>query len=69
MIEKNYAGLDGFIWWMGVVENRSDPLGIGRCQVRIYGWHTGSLVEIPREDLPWAQAVHSLNARSFAALK
>ena len=69
MIEKNYAGLDGFVWWMGVVENRSDPLGLGRCQVRIYGWHTGSLSEIPREDLPWAQAVHSLNARSFAAPK
>jgi len=69
MIEKNYSGLDGFVWWMGVVENRSDPLGLGRCQVRIYGWHTSSLTEIPREDLPWAQAVHSLNARSFSVPK
>lgn len=69
MIEKNYAGLDGFVWWMGVVENRADPLGLGRCQVRIYGWHTGSLSDIPKEDLPWAHPVHALNAKSFSTPK
>lgn len=69
MMEKNYAGLDGFVWWMGVVENRNDPLNIGRCQVRIYGFHTESLSNIPTEDLPWAHPVHSLNARSFATPK
>lgn len=69
MIEKNYAGLDGFVWWMGVVENRADPLGLGRCQVRIYGWHTGSLADIPKEDLPWAHPVHSLNSKSFTTPK
>lgn len=69
MMEKNYAGLDGFVWWMGVVENRNDPLNIGRCQVRIYGFHTESLSNIPTEDLPWAHPVHSLNTRSFATPK
>jgi len=69
MIEKNYAGLDGFVWWMGVVENRNDPLGLGRCQVRIFGWHTPSLSAIPKEDLPWAHPVHSLNAKTFTAPK
>lgn len=69
MMEKNYAGLDGFVWWMGVVENRNDPLNIGRCQVRIYGFHTESLSDIPTEDLPWAHPVHSLNNRSFATPK
>jgi hypothetical protein len=33
----SFAGLNGFAWWMGVVENRNDPLKMGRCQVRIFG--------------------------------
>ena len=38
MITKNnFLGMDGFYWWLGVVENRNDPLKIGRVQVRIFG--------------------------------
>jgi hypothetical protein len=51
---NNFAGLNGFIWWTGVVENRIDPLKLGRCQVRIFGWHTENLELVPSEDLPWA---------------
>ena len=69
MIEKNFAGLDGFVWWMGVVESRDDPLGLGRCRVRIYGWHTSSLVNIPTEDLPWAHAAHAINTSAFTTPK
>ena len=54
---NNFAGLNGFIWWMGVVENRIDPLELGRCQVRIFGWHTADKKLIPTEDLPWALPV------------
>ena len=69
MIEKNYAGLDGFVWWMGIVESRQDPLGLGRCQVRVFGWHSESLSDIPSEDLPWAHPVNSLNSSSFTTPK
>ena len=69
MMEKNYAGLEGFIWWMGVVESRHDPLEMGRCKVRVYGWHSPSLADIPSDDLPWAIPVHSLNSSSFATAK
>ena len=69
MIEKNYAGLDGFIWWMGVVESRNDPLEMGRCKVRVHGWHSPSLGDIPSDDLPWAVPVNSLNSSSFATAK
>ena len=31
----NFAGLNGFVWWMGEIVNRFDELGVGRCQVRI----------------------------------
>lgn len=58
---NNFAGLNGFVWWMGVVEGIKDPLKLGRCQVRIFGWHTGNKKLIPTEDLPWAQTLHPAN--------
>ncbi len=64
-LDKNFMGLDSFIWWFGIPENRQDPLGLGRVQVRIYGWHTDSLVDLPTENLPWASMVHAVNNRSF----
>ncbi|CAB4124114.1 hypothetical protein UFOVP49_14 [uncultured Caudovirales phage] len=69
MIDKNYAGMDGFVWWMGIVESRSDPLGLGRCRVRVYSWQSESLSDIPSEDLPWAHPVNSLNSGSFTTPK
>jgi len=58
---NNFAGQNGFVWWVGAVENRMDPLAIGRCQVRIFGWYGD---EIPTADLPWAQPMYSLNGIS-----
>lgn len=66
---KDYIGDDGFHWWFGVVENRNDPLLLGRCQVRIIGAHTSNLVDIPSEDLPWALPVQSLNNQTFSTPK
>ena len=46
-----------FVWWQGVVEDRLDPLKLGRCRVRILGYHTDNKDEgvgIPTEHLPWA---------------
>jgi hypothetical protein len=46
-----------FVWWQGVVEDRIDPLKLGRCRVRILGYHTDNKedgVGIPTEHLPWA---------------
>jgi len=58
---NNFAGLNGFIWWVGVIENNVDPLGIGRCQVRIFGWHSPDVNLVPGPDLPWALPVVPLN--------
>lgn len=69
MIEKNYAGLDGFLWWMGIIESRKDPISLGRCQVRIFGWHSESTADIPTKDLPWAHPINSLNSTSFCTPK
>lgn len=38
----------------GVVENRNDPLQLGRCQVRVMSIHTADKTVLPTEDLPWA---------------
>jgi hypothetical protein len=65
---ENFIGKDGFIWFIGVVENRADPLGMGRCQLRIFGWHTDNLSDLPTESLPWAQPMYPINnAKSFSA--
>lgn len=37
-----FLGRDGFIWWVGVVEDNQDPLCLGRAKVRIFGYHAPS---------------------------
>jgi hypothetical protein len=64
---KNRLGHDNFVWWIGVVEDRVDPLNVGRCKVRIFGSHTDSLQEIPTSKLPWATPIYPVNdSRSFS---
>ena len=60
-MSKDFAGLNGFIWWMGVVEDRQDPLKLGRCRVRIVGWHSPNKSELPTKSLPWSQQMTPLN--------
>lgn len=69
---KNFPGINGFVWWTGIVEGRKDPLKLGRIQVRCFGWHTeyrkddkkgkdGSYGTVDCEDLLWAQPILSAN--------
>ena len=51
-----------FYWWFGVVEDRDDPLRLGRCKIRILGYHTDDKEELPSEDLPWAIPVMPANS-------
>ena len=64
MFEKFFSGLDGMVWFVGVVESRQDPLGIGRVKVRCFGIHTDKLTEIPADNLPWASVSHGVNVRN-----
>jgi hypothetical protein len=59
-MDNNFAGMNGFIWWVGVVENRYDPLKLGRLRVRIVGWHNEDKNELQSEHLPWADALTPL---------
>ena len=58
---RNFMGFE-YIWWQGVVEDRLDPLKIGRCRVRILGFHTEDKHEIPTRDLPWAYPATPINS-------
>ena len=57
----NRLGHDNFVWWIGVVEDRFDPLNVGRCRVRIFGSHTENLDELPTRSLPWAAPLYPIN--------
>ena len=60
----SFMGKDGFAWWHGVVENRFDPLMIGRCKVRILGWHTHDKEDMPTDSLPWAYPLMPITSAS-----
>lgn len=52
MTTKN-IGSEGFVWFIGTVEDRDDPLKHGRVRVRVVGLH-GNKAEAPTSTLPWA---------------
>ena len=62
MSDKDFAGKGGFIWWTGVVENRDDPLKMGRCQVRCVGWDSDDKMRIGTDSLPWAMPMLGVNS-------
>ena len=57
-----------FYWWFGVVEDRDDPLRMGRCRVRIMGYHIDSKEILPTEDLPWAVPIMPANNPSISGV-
>ena len=66
MAEQSYfMGQDGFIWFVGVVEDRNDPERIGRVRVRCLGFHTEDLNLLPTIDLPWAHVMHPVTDPSM----
>jgi hypothetical protein len=59
MVEKShFMGQDGFVWFVGVVEDRNDPSALGRVRVRCLGYHSADITELPTTDLPWAHVMH-----------
>lgn len=44
-------------FFYGIVEDRNDPLQIGRVRVRVHGVHTDDKKLISSADLPWSQVL------------
>lgn len=63
-----FAGKDGFYWWHGVVEDVNDPLMLGRCRVRIYGFHTEDVLDLPTDDLPWAYPMQPITSAALSGI-
>ena len=65
---KGFLGKEGFVWWHGVVEDVGDPLQLGRCRVRIFGFHLKNKVELPTADLPWAYPMQPLTSAALSGI-
>ena len=65
---NNIYGNQNFSWWIGVVENRQDPEKLGRCKVRIFGYHTDDLSILPTKDLPWAAPMMPITSASTSGV-
>ena len=64
LLKSNFIGRDGFRWWIGQIPPESSHGGQingagwgNRFKVRIMGYHPYNTVELPNEDLPWAQCL------------
>ena len=64
----NIFNRDGFNWWIGVVEDRIDPEKLGRCRVRIFGYHTDNKLLLPTQDLPWAIPIMPVTSASVSGV-
>ena len=65
---EEWMGLNGFVWFVGIVEDRQDPLRIGRVRVRCFGWHTSDKNDLPTDSLPWAQVLMPANSASTSGV-
>ena len=54
--------------YTGIVENRNDPLKIGRCKVRVHGVHNSDTAKLPTEDLPWSIPVNPVTSASISGV-
>jgi hypothetical protein len=59
---REFIGRKGFTWFVGVIEDRNDPVKLGRLRVRCFGWHTEDKGQIPTDKLPWALPMNSINS-------
>jgi len=68
MNNDKFLGHNGFLWFVGVVEDRADPQYVGRVRVRALGHHTSDKVILPTSDLPWAQVVLPVTSAGISGL-
>jgi uncharacterized protein YcbK (DUF882 family) len=50
--------------YVGVVEDRFDPMELGRCRVRVFGVHTDDRNDLPTGDLPWSMSIGPIQSAS-----
>ena len=68
MNEPYFIGKNEFIWWQGVVEDVADPLRLGRCRVRVLGFHNPDTRLIPTDSLPWAMVMQPTTSAALSEI-
>ena len=63
-----FFGQDGFEFGIGVVEDRFDPLQLGRVRVRWLGLHDEDKDKILTKDLPWSEVMQSAQGNPAAGI-
>lgn len=58
--ETQSFSMGEFVWWTGVVEDRQDPLKLGRVRIRMVGYHSEDRALIPTNKLPWAMPLQDI---------
>ena len=64
----SFMGKDGFVWFVGVVEDRLDPNHLGRLKVRALGYHTENLIKLPTADLPWSHVLNPITSATVSGV-
>ena len=76
ILKSNFVGRDGFKWWIGQIApekcqgdqiNQTGDAWGNRIKVRIMGYHPQNPIELPDDDLPWAQILLPATAGSGGA--
>ena len=65
---KDFIGQNDFTWFIGVVEDRDDPIQLGRVRVRCFGWHTEDKGQIPTGSLPWAIPLQGITSPAISGV-
>lgn len=58
-METGQSNFKNMVWFMGVVEDVSDPQRINRIRVRCIGYHPSDKTLLPTGNLPWAPFLSS----------
>lgn len=66
MLAQDFYGRKPLVWWVGVVEDRKDPLFMGQLRVRIFGLHPKEKNILPTDKLPWAIVLQPTTATRTA---
>lgn len=58
-------GQEQYCWFVGKVEDRDDPLLVGRVRVRPYNYYSQNKALVPTSALPWAYCIQSINSAAL----
>lgn len=68
IFDQKFLGKNSFYWFIGTVEDRNDPLKLGRVRVRCRGLHDKNKAETKTEDLPWAMPLMPVTSASVSGI-